>query len=395
MQQPIPVKQRIQSIDILRGVIMVIMALDHTRDFFHITALTDQPTNMATTSAPLFFTRWITHFCAPGFVFLSGIAAFLNGRQKTTRQLSAFLLKRGAWLLVLEICIVSLVLTFNPLYNLIFLQVIWAIGISMILLAALIHLPFRILLAVGAIIFFAHNMLDYPEAARQGNLNIAWAIIHGRNAFIPVNAAHSILVAYSFLPWTGIMILGYCCGKLFTAGTAPLHRKKILLAAGSGLLLLFVLLRSINLYGDPFAWTSQRNSTITMLSFLNANKYPPSLIFCCMTLGPLLLLLAMLENSNNRLTRFFMVYGSVPLFYFIGHFLLIHLLCTALFFASGHPLSQAFTASSPFGFRPASFGYPAPTVYLLWLLVVLVMYPLCKKYGKYKSTHRQWWLSYL
>lgn len=374
---------------------MVIMALDHTRDFFHITAITDQPTNMATTSPLLFSTRWITHFCAPGFVFLSGIAAFLNGQKKTTGQLGSFLLKRGMWLIVLEICVVSLILTFNPFYNFIFLQVIWAIGISMILLAALIHLPFRILLAIGLAIFFAHNLLDYPEAASKGGINIFWAMVHGRNAFIPINTTHVIFIAYSFLPWTGIMILGYCCGKLYMAGAAPASRKKILIATGLAMLALFVLLRAINLYGDPFPWTSQRNRITTLLSFINTNKYPPSLLFCCMTLGPLLIVLPLIENMQNRLTRVFMVYGSVPLFYFIGHFLLIHLLCVVLFFTSGRTLGQAFTPPSPFGFRPASFGYPTPTVYLLWLLVVLIMYPLCKKYGKYKSTHRQWWLSYL
>ncbi len=395
MQQTIPAKQRILSIDILRGIIMVIMALDHTRDFFHIAAVTDQPTNMATTSPILFFTRWITHFCAPGFVFLSGIAAYLNGQQKTTAQLSRWLLTRGLWLVAVEIIIVSLVLTFNPLYNTIFLLVIWAIGISMVLLSFIIYLPFRAILAIGLLVFFCHNLLDYPEAARQGQLNLFWGFVHGRQAVLPLNATHVLVVGYSFLPWTGLMLLGYCCGKLFTSTTSSGHRKKILLTAGFSLLLLFGLLRAINGYGDPFPWTSQRNSITTLLSFMNANKYPPSLLFCCMTLGPLLIVLALLENIQTRLARFFIVYGSVPLFYFIGHFLLIHLLCVALFFASGHTLSQAFDTQSPLGFRPVNFGYPLPAVYLLWILVVLMMYPLCKKYGKYKSTHRHWWLSYL
>ncbi|MEO5594689.1 MAG: heparan-alpha-glucosaminide N-acetyltransferase domain-containing protein [Chitinophagaceae bacterium] len=388
-------RQRIQSIDVLRGIAMVIMALDHTRDFFHINAITDQPTNMATTSPILFFTRWITHFCAPTFVFLSGMSAFLNGQKKTRTQLSSFLLKRGAWLIIVEIAIMSLALTFNPFYNFIFLQVIWAIGISMILLAALIHLPFRVLFGIGLLIFFAHNLLDYPESAKMGNINLLWGIIHGRNAMIPLDTSHVIFVTYSFLPWSGLMILGYCCGKLFTPQTDPLFRRKILLRTGFSLVLLFTALRLINMYGDPFPWATQKNSIFTFLSFMNVNKYPPSLIFCCMTIGPALIILALIENLQNKLTRFFSVYGGVPLFYFILHFFLIHFICVILFFASGYKIKDAFSADVPFGFRPLHFGYPLWVVYLLWVFVVLSLYPICKKYKIYKSTHRQWWLTYL
>ncbi|MEP6749606.1 MAG: heparan-alpha-glucosaminide N-acetyltransferase domain-containing protein [Bacteroidota bacterium] len=388
-------RQRIQSVDVLRGIVMVIMALDHTRDFFHVTAVTDQPTNMATTWPVLFFTRWITHFCAPTFVFLSGTAAFLHGQKKTTAQLSNFLLKRGVWLIAVEIIVMTMALTFNPLYNLIFFEVIWAIGISMVLLALLIHLPFRALFAIGLMIFFLHNLLDYPEAARMGKLNILWGIIHGRNTVIPLNASHIILVGYSFLPWTGIMILGYCCGKLFTPAIDPLFRRKILLRTGFGLISLFIALRFINVYGDPFPWTIQKNNITSFLSFMNANKYPPSLIFSSMTLGPSLITLALVENIQNKLTRFVTVYGRVPLFYFVLHFFLIHIICVILFFASGHSMSEAFSAQSPLGFRPAQFGYPLWIVYLIWIFVVLAMYPLCKKYNRYKSTHSHWWLSYL
>ena len=243
MNNQLQTRQRIQSIDVLRGIVMVIMALDHTRDFFHVNAMTGDPTDMATTTPFLFFTRWITHFCAPIFVFLSGTSAFLNGQKKSKAALSSFLLKRGTWLIVIEIVIVSLGLTFNPLYNFILFQVIWAIGISMVLLALLIHLPFRVLSAIGLLIFFTHNLLDYPEAGRMGNINIVWGIIHGRNAIIQLNATHIIFVAYSFLPWTGLMILGYCSGKLFTAQTGAGIRKKILLRTGFGLVILFVVLR--------------------------------------------------------------------------------------------------------------------------------------------------------
>ncbi len=395
MTQPLSTRQRIASIDTLRGIVMVIMALDHCRDFFHIDAMTGQPTDMATTTAILFFTRWVTHFCAPVFVFLSGTAAYLNGQKKTRAQLSKFLLARGGWLMAVEVVLMTLILTFNPLYNIIFLEVIWAIGISMVILSLLVYLPFRMLLLVGLLIFFAHNLLDYPEAARMGKLNIAWGILHGRNAVIPLNATHILLVAYSFLPWTGLMILGYCCGRLFSDAADPLFRRKILLRTGFALVSLFIALRFINAYGDPFQWTTQRNGITSFLSFMNVNKYPPSLIFCCMTIGPALVLLALVENIENRVTRFFTVYGRVPLFYFITHFFFIHVLCVVLFFASGFQVKDAFNPAAPFAFRPPQFGYPLWVVYLIWMGIVLCLYPLCRKYGRYKRTHRQWWLSYL
>ena len=395
MNQPSLTRYRITSIDILRGIVMVIMALDHTRDFFHSTAMTDDPTNMATTWPALFFTRWITHFCAPVFVFLSGTAAFLNGQKKTTAQLAGFLLKRGCWLIFVEIALISLGLTFNPFYNFILFQVIWAIGISMVLLSFLVRLPFRTLLAIGLLIFFCHNLLDYPEASRMGKINLFWGMLHGRNTIIQVNPTHIIFVAYSFLPWTGLMILGYCCGRLFTPQTDPLFRRKILLRTGFCLISLFIALRFINAYGDPFPWTVQRNSIISFLSFLNVNKYPPSLMYSCMTIGPALIALALFENIQNSFTRFFTVYGRVPFFYYILHFYLIHFICVIFFFSLGHTMKDAFGPTIPFGFRPATFGYSLWVVYLIWIFVVLSLYPLCKKYNRYKSTHSQWWLSYL
>jgi uncharacterized membrane protein len=374
---------------------MVIMALDHSRDFFHLQSATSDPTNMITTTPFLFFTRWITHFCAPVFVFLSGMAAYLAGQKKTTAELSRLLLTRGLWLIAVEILIVSLVLTFNPFYNFILLQVIWAIGISMVIMAALVFLPWKIILYGGLLIFFAHNLLDYPEAARKGNLNLFWSFVHGRNAVMPLNSSHIIFVAYSFLPWTGIMILGFCAGRLFDSGVTPATRKKWLTGLGFGLLVIFTVLRMANGYGDPFPWATQRSPAISLLSFLNVNKYPPSLLFCCITLGPALLLLASLEATQSRVRRFFEVYGRVPFFYFIGHFLLIHLLCIVLFFVQGYPLSQAYGPTVTFGFRPPAFGYPLAVVYLLWITVVCSMYPACKAYGRYKFNNRHWWLSYL
>jgi uncharacterized membrane protein len=396
MNNGLQLRKRVQSIDVLRGIIMVIMALDHTRDFFHISAMTADPTNMAVTTPVIFFTRWITHFCAPVFLFLAGTSAFLNGQKKTKKELSIFLLTRGLWLIALEVVLMSFLFTFNPFYNLIFLEVIWVSGISMVLLALLIYLPYRVLLLIGLLIFFGHNLLDYPEAARAGKLNFLWSMLHARNVVYNIGANHVILVGYSFLPWTGLMILGYCFGKLYAAGTDPVSRKKILILLGFVLILLFVVLRYINVYGDPAPWAVQRNSMVTLLSFMNVTKYPPSLIFSCMTIGPAMLVLAFIENIQNKFTAFFNVYGRVPMFYFIVHFFIIHLLCVVLFFASGYTFKDAYGGKGEiFGFRPVQFGYPLWVVYLIWISIVLLLYPLCKKYNNYKSTHQKWWLSYL
>lgn len=385
-------RQRIGSIDLLRGTVMVIMALDHTRDFFHADAMLQDPTDLSVSTAPVFFTRWITHFCAPVFVFLSGVSAFLYGRKITKSELSRYLLKRGLFLLLLELTVMTFLLTFNPFFNLIFLEVIWAIGISMILLAVLVQLPIQWLLAIGLIIFLGHNLLDYTPATNQHPLLV---LLHGRSGVFPLNAEHMVLMGYSFLPWTGIMILGYCCGNLFQAKYSPAFRRALLVRTGAVLLLFFIVLRSMNGYGNPSPWTTQKNAWFTFLSFINVNKYPPSLLFCCMTLGPALILLGLSEGWQGKAVRTLTIYGRVPLFYFMGHFLMIHLLCVIAFFASGHSFNEAYTASSPFGFRPTNFGYPLPVVYAVWIFVVASMYPLCRWFNRYKNTHRQWWVRYL
>lgn len=385
-------RQRIASIDLLRGIVMVIMALDHTRDYFHADAMLFDPTDLSASNTAVFLTRWITHFCAPVFVFLSGVSAFLYGRKITKSELGRYLLKRGLFLVLLEITVMTFLLSFNPFYNLIFLEVIWAIGISMILLAALVQLPLRWLLAIGLVIFLGHNLLDYAPVSSQNTL---FLLLHGRNAVFALNAKHMVLMGYSVLPWTGIMILGYCCGTLFQPKYSPVFRRALLLRSGAVLMVFFVVLRFMNGYGNPAPWTTQKNAWYTFLSFINVNKYPPSLLFSCMTLGPALVLLAVAESWQGKDVRTLTTYGNVPLFYFIGHFLLIHLLCVPAFFASGHSFSEAYTASSPFGFRPANFGYPLPVVYAIWLFIVGTMYPLCRWFKHYKNTHRQWWVRYL
>jgi len=406
MSQPtIPGRSRIDSIDILRGLVMVIMALDHVRDFFHKAVVEGSgdvatgPTDLDHTTPALFFTRWITHFCAPIFVFLAGSSAYLLSLKKSKKELSGFLIKRGLWLLIVEVVIITFGWTFNPFYNFIILQVIWAIGMSLVLLGLLVYLPFNAIFIIGLLIVCGHNLLDYPAVSEgwKGGL-IPDLLYFTKFSIYNIDDSHLVLIVYAFLPWTGVMMLGYCFGKLFRPEMDPDRRKKILLLIGSGLLLLFVLLRSINLYGDPIPWSSHpRGAVFTFLSFININKYPPSLDFLSVTIGGGILVLALLEGTSSAVTKFFRIYGRVPMFYYILHFYLIHLLVVIGFFQQGFSTSQIVSPDVPFLFRPGTFGYPLGIVYLIWLLVVFLLYPLCKKYDRYKTTNanKKWWLSYL
>jgi uncharacterized membrane protein len=389
-------KHRITSIDLLRGIVMVIMAIDHVRDFFHIDASTGDPTNMATTTPQLFFTRWVTHFCAPTFVFLAGTSAYLSGIKKTKPELGAFLIKRGLWLILVEFLVMSLAFTFNPLYNVFILQVIWSIGISMVLLGLIIRLPFNVIFTIGLLIVCLHNLLDYPEAELRGKVGFWWDLFHhGRFAMYTIIPNHFLIILYPFVPWFGVLCCGYCFGKLYEKTTAPEARRKTLMQIGFGLIILFILLRFINTYGDPVPWSAQRNGVYSFLSFLNTTKYPPSLMYLCMTLGPAILSLAFIENLQNKLTDFFIVFGRVPFFYYVVHFFYIHTLCVVAFFVSGYTLKDIIPKSTPFLFRPDDFGFSLPGVYAVWFFVIITLYPLCKWYNKYKSTHYQWWLSYV
>ena len=386
---------RINSIDILRGFIMLVMALDHVRDYFHEQALIAQPTNLITTTPELFFTRWITHYCAPLFLFLSGISAFLSGQRKTKKELSVFLIKRGLWLILAEIFIMTFILTFNPFYSIILLAVIWAIGWSMVILGILIHTSYRVIAIVGIILVFGHNLTDYISPVNSSAADVLLRIfVSGSGTAYPF-AGRVILFAYAILPWTGIMLLGFAVGQLYKTKFDAIRRKKILLWSGIAAVILFIVLRFINLYGDPAPWAPQKNGLFTFLSFINTTKYPVSLQFTCMTLGPGLIALSFLDNIKDGWFNFVKVYGKVPLFFFAGHFLLAHLLCVIAFFATGYTSDQIVDPNSPFLFRPVEFGFSLRTTYLIWLQVVLLMYYPCKWYGRYKETHRKWWLNYI
>jgi uncharacterized membrane protein len=376
---------------------MIIMALDHVRDFFHIDAFQSDPIDPATSHPTLYFTRWITHLCAPTFVFLAGTSSYLVGLRKTKAELSSFLIKRGLWLILVEVIVVTLALTFNPLYNMLVLQVIWAIGISMVILGLVVRLPYAAIFTIGLIIVLGHNLLDYPEAAAPNRqLGFWWDLVHGsRFAAYPYAANRIVLIVYPFLPWTGLMLMGYCAGKLFTEQFTCIQRRKTLFYMGAGLILLFLVLRFINAYGDPVPWTTQANTTRTIMSFFNVNKYPPSLMYTCITIGISLIGLALLENVQSPAVEFAKIFGRVPFFYYVLHFFLIHIITVILFYLSGYGAKDIVSPQVPFFFRPVQFGYPLWAVYLIWIGVILLLYPLCKRYNRYKSTHRHWWLSYL
>lgn len=382
---------RITSIDILRGLVMIIMALDHTRDFFHSTAMTANPLDPATTTTALYFTRWITHFCAPTFVFLSGLSAYLSSRNKTKTEASGFLIKRGIWLIIVEITLVTFGLTFNPLFNVFIWQVIWAIGCSMLLLGLLIRISYTAVFITGIVLFAGHNILDYLHLPTTGAAGSLWGIfLTTRGMFLPIGGSHAIGVFYAILPWTGVMLMGYCAGAWFQKNYPVEKRKRLLLISGSSMIVLFILLRYFRGYGDPGVWDKS-----SLFSFLDTSKYPPSLQYCCMTLGPALILMAVMENVRSGWSKIVSVYGRVPFFYYILHFYLIHSLTVIVFFATGHTTAEIIDPQSLFLFRPANFGYDLWVVYVIWIAVVASLYFPCRWFYRYKTQHSQWWLRYL
>ena len=383
---------RLDAVDLLRGLVMVIMALDHARDFFHSGALTLNPTDLSQTTPALFFTRWITHFCAPVFVFLAGTGAFLSlARGRTKKDLSWFLLTRGLWLVVLEWTLVRFAVTFDLNYRGGgFVQVIWATGWSMVVLAALVHLPLRAVAAFGVAMILGHNLLDRFHAADFGAWRWLWMILHEQG---PVGAPPGfvLFVIYPLVPWLGVMAAGYAFGALLRLEEG--RRRKILLRLGVALALAFVVLRATNLYGDPRPWAPQpRGALYTFLSFLNCEKYPPSLLFLLMTLGPAIALLPALERLSGAAARFFTVYGRVPLFYYLLHFYLLHVLAIAFAIARyGRSVSTVFAG----GVLPVGYGYSLRVVYPVWLAAVLLLYFPCRYWARLKQRNRSAWLSYL
>jgi uncharacterized membrane protein len=388
--------KRITSIDLLRGFIMIIMALDHVRDYFHADAFLYDPLDLNKTSVLLYFTRWITHFCAPIFILLAGTSAFLSGQRKTKKELAGFLVKRGIWLVILEQTIVNFSWFFNIHFTFFILGVIWVLGLGMICLAGLIFLPRKIILGIGLIMVFGHNLLDSVHFNGHNLTGFLWGMIHERKNF----AIGQVFVGegYQVIPWVGVMALGYCLGSIFANGFDMARRKKILLQLGIGSLVLFVIIRSVNVYGNLSPWTSQHSPVLTFLSFINISKYPPSLDYLLITEGFAFIFLALTENISNSISKIISVYGRVPMFYYILHIYMIHLFAMLLAVFQGHPWTDmtAFTGWVDGMPNLKGYGLSLGWVYVVWISVVIILYPLCKKYDRYKTLNKnKWWLGYL
>ena len=393
---PILKSARIESIDVLRGLVMIIMALDHARSYFHYGALFGDPTDLQSTTPFLFFTRFITHYCAPVFVFLAGTSAFLYGTKKSKNELSKFLLTRGLWLILLEIIVNNFIWTFDFSYSLNIFQVIWAIGLSMVFLSAIIYIPKKLSLLLGILIVLGHNLLDGIVTQGTDPASVLWYIFH-QDQFLTLSSTKMVIFHYPVLPWIGTIILGYHFGRLFTKEFDALSRKKWLLRLGLGAIVLFIILRVTNLYGNLLPWSPQKNSIYTFLSFINVTKYPPSLCFLLITIGPSLLFLYAIESIKNKVTNFLLVFGRVPLFYYFAHVLVIHSAAIGIHMLLGGEGQDLVLRAQDF-MKPKllDYGYSLPIVYSVWIVTILFLYPLCKKYMYYKMNNKdKWWLSYL
>lgn len=388
---------RIESIDLLRGLVMIIMALDHVRDYFNYGSFFSDPTNLATTTPVLFFTRWITHFCAPVFVFLAGTSAFLYGmRRQNIREVSWFLFTRGLWLIFLELTVVNFAWTFDITLGVHIFQVIWAIGMSMIILAALIFLPKIVLLISGILLIAGHNLLDTIVVRGAALRSVIWYMLH-QKYFLVLSKDSAISFLYPLIPWIGVMIIGYLFGEFYRHDFDGKARRRWLMRIGWGAVLLFVLLRSLNIYGDPSPWEKQSSSVFTLLSFLDTTKYPPSLLFLLMTIGPSLIFLSLAEHVKNRISDMLVTVGGVPLFFYVVHIYLVHVLGILGVRFSGRPWSDMILSINSFMYGTLNtYGYNLLVVYAVWMVVVLAMFPFCRMYKRYKMDNlSKWWLSYL
>jgi uncharacterized membrane protein len=399
------IKQRIYSIDLLRGVVMMIMLLDHTRDFVMAGALTSDPTDLTQTTIPLFFTRWITHYCAPTFVFLSGVSIYLQRLAgKTNAELSRFLWTRGLWLIFLEFTIVRLGFTFNLDYSFFgAAQVIWVIGASMVVMAALIYLPLRWVGIFALLMIASHNLLDVYSIPPQeafgapsplASTRAAWLLLH-QQGLISLFNGPVVFVLYPLIPWIGVMAAGLAFGSVYAI--EPARRRKLLLITGVTVTLLFVVVRLINVYGDPSAWSVQEKAGFTLLSFLNTSKYPPSLLFLLMTLGPSIIVLAITDSIDGRAIwqKICITYGRVPMFFYILQWFVAHGTGVILRAATGQEFGHLMATSGLGSEVPLNNGFSLVVVYAAWIGGLILLYPLCKWYGEMKRRNKHWALSYL
>ena len=390
---------RLASIDALRGGVMIVMALDHVRDFFHRAAMSSSPTDLRVTTPLLFMTRWVTHICAPVFMLTAGLGAYFYWQAgRTKKQLSWFLLTRGVWLIVLELTLMQLAYNFaiSSTYP-IFLLVLWVLGLCMVALSALVWLPLPFLLGFSVATIVLHHLFDSVTAQSFGAWAPIWNLLHQVGAF-PF-AGSVFIVAYPVVPWVAVMALGFCLGPVFLKPAAM--RQGTLIGVGAGITIAFLIIRAINSYGDPAPWSPQPPPILTTMSFLNTSKYPPSLAFLLMTLGPALLILGIFEGLAFQRKNPLIVFGRVPLFYFVLHFFLAHagaVLLAAAVYGRGawtfmfQPVPSMGGAATAF---PPNFGYDLWVTYLIWIVIVAGMYPLCAWFARVKEQRRAWWGSYL
>ena len=365
---------------------MVLMALDHVRDW--VTNVRFQPEDLSRASAALFATRWVTHICAPAFFLLAGVGIGILMDRRGRKGLSRFLVTRGLWLLILELAITPVGWEFGLPPIPLFALVLWALGWSMIVMALLIHLPRRAVLALALLIVFGHNLLDPVSPAAMGSLAGVWHMLHVPGFLVP----NVLFVAYPLIPWVAVMALGYVLAAAY--GWEPHRRRRWLTVAGLAAIAVFAVLRGWNLYGNPVPWAVQRTAALTAASFLNVLKYPPSLHFLLMTLGPALIALAIADTARGRIARWLSVYGQVPLFFYVLHIFVAHTLAVVLALVQGGELRRIPIVSNPASI-PEWYGLPLPGVYLAWALVVALMYYPCRWFGGLKATRSEWWIRYM
>lgn len=385
--------RRVESVDFGRGLVMLLMALDHVRDLMHVTSTTQSPTDLSTTSPALFFTRWITHLCAPTFVFLSGTSAWLSLRNGDRASSGKNLLRRGISLIILDFTLVNFGVWFDVHFQVFIFDVLSAIGCGLIVLGLLRNCSSKAIATLGLAIIFLHNLTGFlpPAPALSMPARIVLALF--RPDAFQIFGSKILIVGYPPIPWIGVLLVGFAAGRLFELPTE--RRKSLFLKAGLSTIAAFIVLRGINVYGDSLPWSEQKNGLYTFLSFLNVTKYPPSLQFCLLFPGGMLLLLSAAEGTRSRYTAFVSVYGRVPLFYFLIHWYLIHPLVFLMVWMQGFKSSDLVFGTN-FG-RPASgSGVPLWAVYMVWIGSVIALYPLCKWYGEYKEGHKEKaWLRYL
>lgn len=398
-----PARQRVDSIDLLRGLVMVIMMLDHVRDYFHYATYQFDPTDLGKTTAALFLTRWITHYCAPVFFFLAGTGAYLRSARGATRsEISWFLASRGLWLIVLELTVMRFLITGDLLPAGVFIgQTIWALGWSMIALSVLVYLPLGAIGTIGGVMVLVHNAFDglkFPSCApgtpQCGAADLIAHVLHVQGPIQLWPKGVVFLALYPLIPWIGVMALGYVFGRLYTMD--PAQRRPILWRLGIGLIALFVALRASNLYGDPSRWSVQPRPGFSVLSFLNLTKYPPSLLYLCMTIGPAILLLAFTEREHrSAIGRALVTYGRVPMLFYVLQWVWAHGLSFPAFALAGKPTSALFIFHNNPPEVLARAGFSLGVVYLVWIAGVFALYPICKWYAGVKRRRNDWWLGYL